>query len=83
MAPRRLRPLCCFFIAIVSHLLILTDLGQQGACNQGEKRFRSLLRQFGCTPHPLLILERSPAEKASITPLNPPKPVNMLSCGRK
>lgn len=46
MAPRRLRLFCCFFIAIVSHSLIFTVLRQQGACNQGEKCFRSVLRQF-------------------------------------
>ena len=41
----------------VSHSLIFTDLEQQGAGNQGKKRFRSLLRQFAGTP-PALLLER-------------------------
>ena len=52
---RRPRPL--FDLRFVAHSLIFTDLEQQGAGNQGKKRFRSLLRQFAGTP-PALLLER-------------------------
>ena len=58
-------------LAFVSHSLILTDLGQKGACNQGKRCFRSVLRQFGGNSAPSV----NPWEIASRKSKdNPPKP---------